>query len=139
MLFHDYNDLSIGVGVKLGNNYSPVQFEVGAKAENSNKHFRLPVYSKLKVNLFGFDGYIGKFYLAGIATYNAVKEYSDDDFGVGGGVGLALKHFDWLILYSEFLHVYNKNLSGIDCHHLVNNFYYSFGNVLVGTSFTYYF
>lgn len=114
---------NMGLSAKLGNYKSPVQFELGIKPgvlytsysfyksynsyygsnysykETENKTmFHMPVYAKLKINICDV-GY-GKFYIAGIGTYNAVRDKKyENEFSAGGGFGFAWKKWDWFALY----------------------------------------
>lgn len=114
---------NLGLSAKLGNYKSPVQFEIGIKPgvvytkykvskyydsyyessysykESENEtFFHMPVYAKLKFNICNVK--ISKLYVAGICTYNAVKDNNyENDFSVGGGVGVAWKKWDWFALY----------------------------------------
>ena len=115
---------NVGLSVKFGNYKSPIQFEIGVKPgvayttyyisnyydsygdgygysydeEETKNFFHMPVFAKLKINLSNAAN--GKFYIAGIGTYNAIKEKEyENDFSVGGGVGLAWKKWDWFALY----------------------------------------
>lgn len=65
------------------------------------RKLHLPVYSKLKVNLF--DG-IGdsKVYIGGLLIYNALrKELYENKYSVGAGAGIAWKHWDWFVYYKQ--------------------------------------
>lgn len=98
-----------GVNLKIGNYRSPVQFALGAKPGisvfhycyddgridiNETSHsFHIPLYAKLKVNICK-AGY-SKFYASGLGLYYIKNKYSE----VGGGLGFAWHHWDWLTLY----------------------------------------
>ena len=59
----------------------------------------MPVFAKLKINLFNAWGNT-KFYINGIGHYNAIRaEEIESAFSVGGGFGVAGRHWDWQILY----------------------------------------
>lgn len=116
---------NMGLSVKFGNYKSPIQFEIGIKPgilyttyiisqyydsyyeyessysykETENKTmFHMPVYAKLKLNIS--DAGQGKFYIAGIGTYNAVRDkHYENEFSAGGGFGFAWKKWDWFALY----------------------------------------
>ena len=120
---------NVGLSVKFGNYKSPLQFEVGIKPgivhtvpkyhdsygysydsygysydsysysnEDSKTFFHMPVFAKLKINIC--DAGRSKCYIAGIGTYNAVKEKNfENDYSVGGGIGFAWKKWDWFALY----------------------------------------
>ncbi len=130
---------NVGVSVKIGNNRSPVQFEVGLKPgifaydfydryasggefADATYKFHMPIYTKLKLNVCSV-GSKCKLYTAGIATYNAIKvKYVENDFSAGGGIGFAWKKWDWFTIY------YKQDVSDK----------YSLGNKFLGTSLVYY-
>ena len=130
---------NVGLSVKFGNYRSPVQFELGLKPgvfaydfydsddsydefENATYKFHMPIYAKLKINVCS-AGSSCKFYIAGIAAYNAVKVKSvENDYSVGGGLGVAWKRWDWFTLY------YKQDVDDK----------YKFGSKFLGTSFVYY-
>lgn len=106
---------NLGISVKFGNYKAPIQFEVGIKPgycvankyqdedyyydyKEISEFFYMPIQAKLKVNLN--DTGDGVYYVAGLVTYNLVR---DEDFvneySVGCGVGVAWKKWDWFILY----------------------------------------
>lgn len=130
---------NVGVSVKFGNYKAPLQIEFGIKPgivytlpkyydsygyseEIEKTFFHMPVFAKLKVNLC--DAGSSKCYIAGIGTYNAVKEkYFENDYSIGGGIGFAWKKWDWFALY------YKQDLENkLD----IDDKY-------IGTSFVYYF
>lgn len=140
----DYFQYNIGLNVKFGNFHSPVQFEIGAKPgyifklmkessysyysysykndEKLKSYFHMPIYAKLKLNLGGPDKY--KFYISGQGFYNSIKEKElESDFSVSGGIGVAWRHWDWLIIY------YKQNVNS----DLIENYKF------FGTSLVYYF
>ncbi len=100
---------NLGVNLKIGNYRSPVQFALGAKPGisvfhycyddgridiNETSHsFHIPLYAKLKVNICT-AGY-SKFYASGLGLYYIKNKHSE----VGGGLGFAWRHWDWLTLY----------------------------------------
>ena len=130
---------NVGISVKVGNNHSPVQFEVGLKPgvfvyeyydsndtgeefADATFKFHMPIFAKLKFNVCSV-GSNCKLYAAGIATYNAIKVKNlEDKFAVGGGLGFAWKKWDWFTLY------YKQDIN--DKCGLENKF--------LGTSFVYY-
>lgn len=126
---------NVGLGIKLGNYKSPVQFEIGAKpglvvytlwygSEDETKtSFHLPLYARLKIGLWG--GYSSKWYIDGVGYYNAVKEsLLESDFSVSAGLGVSWRHWDWRMLY------YKQDIAAK----------YTYKNYKVlGTSFSYYF
>ena len=138
---------NMGLSVKFGNYKSPVQFEVGIKpgivaakysyyeydsygygygysyeTSETKTFFHMPVYAKLKLNIC--DAGSSKFYIAGLGTYNAVRDkLYENEYSVGGGAGFAWKKWDWFALY------YKQDLE--NNKHLNDNF--------LGTSFVYYF
>ena len=58
----------------------------------------MSLFAKLKLNLC--DAGSSKFYIAGIGTYNAVRDkYYENEFSAGGGLGFAWKKWDWFALY----------------------------------------
>ena len=107
---------NLGISVKFGNYKAPVQFEVGIKPgcciankyhdenyyyydyKEISEFFYMPLQTKLKVNLNDTGDEV--YYIAGLATYNLVR---DEDFvneySVGCGIGVAWKKWDWFILY----------------------------------------
>lgn len=126
---------NVGLGIKLGNYKSPVQFEIGAKpglvvytlwygSEDETKtSFHLPLYARLKIGLWG--GYSSKWYIDGVGYYNAVKEsLLESDFSASAGLGVSWRHWDWRMLY------YKQDIAAK----------YTYKNYKVlGTSFSYYF
>lgn len=138
---------NIGASVKFGNYKSPIQFEVGIKpgivaakysyyeydsygydyeysyeTSETKTFFHMPVYAKLKLNIC--DAGRSKFYIAGLGTYNAVRDkLFENEYSVGGGAGFAWKKWDWFVLY------YKQDLENE--HHFDDKF--------IGTSFVYYF
>lgn len=126
---------NVGLGIKLGNYKSPVQFEVGAKPgltlytlwygyEDETKiSFHLPLYARLKIGLGG--GSYSKWYIDGIGYYNIIKDSSlEGDYSVSAGFGVSWRHWDWRILY------YKQDLG--------TKYTYTDYKFL-GTSFSYYF
>lgn len=105
---------NVGISVKIGNFKAPVQFEIGAKPgvmvwkfndddyyedDGDGTEFHLPIYARLKINMFN-AGRKCKFYISGLGFYNAVRdEYLEKEFSLGGGLGFAWHHWDWLMLY----------------------------------------
>ncbi len=117
---------NMALTLRIGNFKTPVYLEVGVKpglsvfnktTDNSyynydndyyyldddyisNKYaFHLPIFAKLKINLFKAWGNT-KFYIDGIGYYNAVREERyESEFSVGGGFGVAGRHWDWQMLY----------------------------------------
>ena len=137
---------NMGLSVKFGNYKAPVQFEVGIKpgvvytefeswyhgsyydydygyeTSENKTFFHMPVYAKLKLNIC--DAGKSKFYIAGLATYNAVRDKQlENEYSLGGGAGFAWKKWDWFALY------YKQDLENE--YHLEDKF--------IGTSFVYYF
>jgi len=137
---------NMGLSVKFGNYKAPVQFEVGIKpgvvytefeswyhgsyydydygyeTSENKTFFHMPVYAKLKLNIC--DAGKSKFYIAGLGTYNAVREKQlENEYSLGGGAGFAWKKWDWFALY------YKQDLENE--YHLEDKF--------IGTSFVYYF
>lgn len=111
--FLDVGYYNMGASVKFGNYRSPVQFEIGVKPgvifynfaddyeasfDEYEKKFHMPVYAKLKINICNWDS--SKLYLSGLGWYNAIRDESlENEYSVGGGVGVAWRHWDWLVLY----------------------------------------
>ena len=142
--------ISTGISFKVGNFKAPVQFEIGVKPgvllahykdediDNETK-FCMPVFSKLKANLFSYYFYPyqesieSKFYIAGIGMYNLVraKDY-DTKFSIGGGIGVAFKHLDWFIIY------YKKSIKDTG-ENSIDSHYGKMDNNFIGSSFSYYF
>lgn len=134
----DVGFYNIGASVRFGNYKSPVQLELGIKPgvilwnlidEDSfgdyevETEFHIPVYAKLKINILSPSDY-SKFYIGGLFMYNAIREeYLENEFSIGGGVGTAWRHWDWMILY------YKQDLENI----------YGNDDKFIGTSVTYYF
>lgn len=126
---------NVGVGIKLGNFKSPVQFEVGAKPgfvlytlwygsdDETKAAFHLPLYARLKINIF--KGNYTRWYIDGIGYYNAVKEsYLESDYSASAGLGVAWRHWDWRCLY------YKQDIAPKETY---SNYKF------LGTSFSYYF
>lgn len=126
---------NVGVGIKLGNYKSPVQFEIGAKPglvfytlwhgsdDETKTKFHLPLYARLKINLGG--GSYSKWYIDGIGYYNSIKEsFLEDDYSISAGLGVSWRHWDWRILYYK---------QDIDATHTYSDYKF------LGTSFGYYF
>lgn len=118
---------NMGISVKFGNYKSPIQLELGIKpgvvhtkyqtieyyddywdsyyghrysyeSYEDKTFFHMPVYAKLKLNICSAGS--SKFYIAGLGTYNAVREkLYENEFSVGGGAGFAWKKWDWFALY----------------------------------------
>jgi outer membrane protein assembly factor BamD (BamD/ComL family) len=127
---------NVGLGMKIGNYRSPVQFEIGAKPgfmfytlwygseDESKSAFHLPLYTKLKINLSD-TRYGSKLYINATGYYNAVKEdFLESDFSIAGGLGLAWRHWDWSVYYK---------------YDLDNNYDLNQNYGFLGTSFVYYF
>ena len=137
---------NMGLSVKFGNYKAPVQLEMGIKPgivytefessyhgsyydydygyENSENKtfFHMPVYAKLKLNICDAGG--SKFYIAGLGTYNALRDKQlENEYSLGGGAGFAWKKWDWFALY------YKQDLKNEK--QLEDKF--------IGTSFVYYF
>lgn len=125
---------NVGLGIRLGNYKSPVQFEIGAKpglvvytlwygSEDETKtSFHLPLYARLKIGLLG--GTSSKWYVDGIGYYNAVKKsFLESDYSVSAGLGVSWRHWDWRILY------YKQDL---DAKYTYQDYKF------LGTSFVYY-
>ena len=137
---------NMGLSVKFGNYKAPIQLEVGIKpgivytefkswyhgsyydydygyeTSENKTFFHMPVYAKLKLNIC--DAGRSKFYIAGLGTYNAVRDkLLENEYSVGGGLGFAWKKWDWFALY------YKQDLENE--YHLEDKF--------IGTSFVYYF
>ena len=136
---------NIGASVKFGNYKSPIQFEVGIKPgfvaadytsyehssydysynyemEETKRFFHMPVFAKLKLNICSSGN--SKFYIAGLGTYNAVRDKQfENEYSVGGGAGFAWKKWDWFTLY------YKQDLENK----------YNSNDKFIGTSFVYYF
>lgn len=117
---------NMALALRIGNFKTPVYLEVGVKPglsvfkkntddsyydyENDyyyldkdnvlNRYaFHMPVFAKLKINLFKAWGNT-KFYIDGIGYYNAIREEKyEPEFSVGGGIGVAGRHWDWQMLY----------------------------------------
>ncbi len=114
---------NLGASVKFGNYKAPVQLEIGVKPgivytsydtydtydsyyDYSYKHkesksfFHMPVFTKLKTNICTING--SKFYIAGIGTYNAIRNKNfETEFSAGGGLGFAWKKWDWFTYYKQ--------------------------------------
>lgn len=126
---------NLGIGIKLGNYKSPIQFEVGAKPgltfytlwysyDDETEHsFHLPLYARLKINITGGD--YSKWYIDGVGYYNMIKDSSlEGDYSASLGMGVSWRHWDWRILY------YKQDFG--------TKYTYDDYNFL-GTSFSYYF
>lgn len=122
---------NMGLSLKLGNYKDPLQFEVGIKPglliiddgyNDTETKFHMPAYARLKLNLFSVDD--SKVYVSGLGYYNIVREkLIENEFSVGGGVGIAWRNWDWHILY------YKQDLEATN----------GLKNQMLGTSFIYYF
>lgn len=138
---------NVGLSVKIGNYKDPLQFEIGVKPgaliiEDSNNYdnydyydyyddsndnedikFHMPAYARLKVNLISLlDD--SKIYISGLGFYNAIRDRNyENEFSVGGGIGMAWRHWDWQILY------YKQDLEATNGRK----------NQMIGTSLIYYF
>lgn len=133
---------NVGLSMKIGNFKAPVQFEIGLKpgltwyTESYSddysygsesevvSNFHMPAYAKLKVNICSLDkNQKSKLYVCGLGYYNLVKTNFENEYSVGGGMGIAWRHWDWLTLYyRQDLNVENK-----------------FNDKFLGTSIVYYF
>jgi hypothetical protein len=126
---------NIGIGLKLGNYKSPVQFEIGAKPGfvistiwygsdyETQVKFHLPLFARLKFVLGG--GNYSKWYIDGMGYYNAIKEATlEGDYSASVGLGVAWKHWDWRMIY------YKQDISSDETY---SNF------SVLGSSFIYYF
>lgn len=121
--------LNFTASIRIGNFKTPVYMEIGAKPgwirwdstsdsdglfySEADSKFHMPLFAKLKINLFKAWGNT-KFYIDGTGYYNVLREeYLEPEFSVGGGVGVAGRHWDWQILYyKQDLNkdkIYNKN------------------------------
>lgn len=126
---------NVGLGIKLGNYKSPIQFEVGAKPgltlytlwygyeDETKTSFHLPLYARLKIGLGG--GNYSKWYIDGIGYYNILKDsFLEGDYSVSAGLGVSWRHWDWRILY------YKQDIGTK----------YTYADYkFLGTSFSYYF
>ena len=86
----------------------------------------MPAYAKLKVNICNLDAKNkqSKLYICGLGEYNVIREeYLENEYSVGGGFGMAWRHWDWLTLY------YKQDL----------NNKYKLDDKFLGTSCVYYF
>jgi hypothetical protein len=140
---------NMGISVKFGNYKSPVQFEIGIKpgyvsakysyyvtdsysygygysySQKKNEtrtFFHMPIFTKIKINACDLES--GIIYIAGLGTYNAIREkLYENEYSIGFGVGMAWEKWDWFALY------YKQDLE--NKKQLNDNF--------LGTSFVYYF
>lgn len=131
---------NVSLSLRIGSFNAPVYLEVGAKPGaiivskntddsymdwntdeyyldydyiNNRYFFHMPVFTKLKINLFHAWGNT-KFYINGLGQYNAIrKKEFEPEFTVGGGFGVAGRHWDWQMLYYsrgiDKEHKFNKN------------------------------
>lgn len=113
--FFNTVDINMALVIRVGNFKTPIYLEIGAKpgclvydsSENedviftdySTYKFHMPVFAKLKINLFNaWDN--TKCYINGAGYYHAIREKTiEPEFSVGGGIGVAGRHWDWQILY----------------------------------------
>ena len=113
-----YNTLyyNMGIGFRIGNYKSPVQFEVGVRPgiivfhENINDkyeftkqytkgRFHMPVYGKFKINIGGGSS---KFYIFGEIQYNAIRiETVERQFGYKAGFGVQSRNWDWSLYFKN--------------------------------------
>lgn len=133
---------NVPICVKFGNFSSPIQFEVGVMPgvliwnyndsnvyydyydsdDDNNFRFHMPAFARLKLNLYKLSAQ-SRLYMAGETWYNVITDDAlENDFSVGGGLGLAWKHWDWYVYYKQDLD--NKN---------------NLDDKFIGTSFVYYF
>lgn len=132
--YNNYMYYNIGIGIKLGNYKSPIQFELGIKPglniysigddidSDKKTSFHLPLYARLKIGFAG--GSSKKWYVDGIGYYNAIKDSSlENDYSWSAGVGISWRHWDWRILY------YRQDTKSIT--YSINKF--------IGSSLSYYF
>ena len=123
-IFYDF-----ALSLRIGNYKSPVSFEAGIRPgwlrwvstsddeglfyNDADTKFHMPVFAKLKVNLF--EAWGGKkFYLNCAGFYHALRHESlEPKFSAGGGFGFAGEHWDWQILYYrqgvDNDYIYNKS------------------------------
>lgn len=126
---------NVGIGIKLGNYKSPIQFELGAKPglnsytvwydidDETKTYFHLPLYARLKIGITG--GNYNKWYIDGIGYYNVIKNsFLESDYSWSIGVGISWRHWDWRTLY------YKQDINPI-------NTYSDF--IFIGSSLSYYF
>ena len=116
---------NMALALRIGNFKTPVYAEIGIKPglavfneitsdyygfdsyKEVQYNFHMPIFAKLKFNLFKAWGDT-KFYIDGIGYYNAVRqEEYEAEFSVGGGFGVAGRHWDWQMLY--YRQELNKN------------------------------
>ena len=124
---------NMGISVKFGNYKSPIQFEMGMKPgfisakyntyetnsyysygyeyEEDELFFHMPLYAKLKLNICSAGN--SKFYIAGLATYNAFREKKyESENSIGCGGGFAWRNWDWFVLYYKQDVSNNKHKDG---------------------------
>lgn len=132
---------NIGASVKFGNYMAPVQLEIGAKPgvvytsydtyvydsyynysyghKESKSFFHMPVFTKLKINICTININGSKFYIAGIGTYNAIRDKNfENEFSAGGGLGFAWKKWDWFTYYKQDI----ENKLSIDTKYIGTSF-----------------
>lgn len=106
-------EYNLGIAVRLGNYLWPVQFEVGIKPGYVNgllsdgnediKGFQMPVYAKLKVNLWtSLITDDAKIFLYGAGFYNGIGKRIGEEFDFSIGFGYGFRHVDWNILYYKY-------------------------------------
>ncbi len=135
----DVGYYNIPIGVKVGNYASPVQFEAGimpgvlfwrnkddgtsSDHEETSFRFHLPVFARLKISLTYKSAAKAKWYVEGNGWYNAVREKAlEADFSVGGGIGVAWRHWDWHLYYKQGL----DNTAALDEKFIATSFVYYF-------------
>lgn len=135
---------NVGIGMRIGNFKTPVQFEIGVKPgaifyalsedyyyESNDDYkyktaFHLPIYAKLKVNLCNISSK-SKLFASAFGSYKAVrKDEIEGRFAVGGGLGVGWRHWDWMVYYKQDLEENSRNS-------------YTDESKYIGTSLTYYF
>lgn len=111
---------NLGLSFKVGNYKAPAQLEIGVKPgmgiiedeygsysddydvyeseKELKSFFHMPLYGRLKLNICSAGR--SKFYIAGVVTYNAIRnEDYENKYSAGGGIGFAWKKWDWFTLY----------------------------------------
>ena len=116
--YYNFNS-NLGFGFKIGNYRDFMQLELGAKigvnysrcyfdSEQNEVSFRLPLYARLKMNLFTIGN--GKAYISGLFDYNIIRNKDlEDDCQAGLGLGVAYRNFEWEIYAKRGLSISSDN------------------------------
>jgi hypothetical protein len=97
-------ELGLKPGFLIGNTRSYLSHDGKNKA-----YFHMPLFVRLKVNVWKIADDI-RFYLSAIGSYNIIRhEDSEDDFSAGGGMGVAVPHWDFSMYYKQDIRANHYN------------------------------